>query len=143
MGINSTATAYNFGQFGSTYLSGDGSILDLRGATAKYYVCAITVVTIAKLEELHILDGGVNLGMGNTHFISTEDTQTLDTDWGAVTNLTDNDGLVLGTGDGGDAIEFPAGITLYGMWDYVELHSGNVICYVAPRPDYISRSASI
>tara|TARA_R100000700_G_C3157299_1_gene134237 strand:+ start:63 stop:494 length:432 start_codon:yes stop_codon:yes gene_type:complete len=143
MGLNSTATAYNFGQFGSTYLSGNGSILDLRGATAKYYVCAITVVTITQLEELHILDGGVDLGMGNTHFISTEDTQTLDTDWGAVTNLGDNDGLVLGTGDGGDAVELPAGITLYGMWDYVELHSGDIICYVAPRPDYISRSASI
>ena len=143
MGINSTDTAWGFQQFGSTYLSGNGSILDLRGATSKYYVCAITVVTTMNIEELHILDGGVDLGMGNTHFISTEDTQTLDTDWGAVTNLTDNDGLVLGTGDGTDAVDFPAGMTMYGMWDYVELHSGDVICYVAPRPDYHKRSAAI
>lgn len=143
MGINSTDTAWGFQQFGSTYLSGNGSILDLRGATSKYYVCAITVVTTMNIEELHILDGGVDLGMGNTHFISTEDTQTLDTDWGAVTNLADNDGLVLGTGDGTDAIDFPAGMTMYGMWDYVELHSGDVICYVAPRPDYHKRAAAI
>ena len=143
MGINSTDTAWGFQQFGSTYLSGNGSLLDLRGATAKYYVCAITIVTTTELEELHILDGGVNLGMGNTHFISTEDTQTLDTDWGAVTNLADNDGLVLGTGDGADDVDFPAGMTIYGMWDYVELHSGDVICYVAPRPDYHKRRAAI
>ena len=143
MGINSPDTAWGFQQFGSTYLSGNGSILDLRGATSKYYVCAITVVTTMNIEELHILDGGVDLGMGNTHFISTEDTQTLDTDWGAVTNLADNDGLVLGTGDGTDAIDFPAGMTMYGMWDYVELHSGDVICYVAPRPDYHKRAAAI
>ena len=143
MGINSTDTAWGFQQFGSTYLSGNGSILDLRGATSKYYVCAITVVTTMNIEELHILDGGVDLGMGNTHFISTEDTQTLDTDWGAVTNLADNAGLVLGTGDGSDAIDFPAGMTMYGMWDYVELHSGDVICYVAPRPDYHKRAAAI
>ena len=143
MAINSTDTAWGFQQFGSTYLSGNGSILDLRGATSKYYVCAITVVTTMNIEELHILDGGVDLGMGNTHFISTEDTQTLDTDWGAVTNLADNDGLVLGTGDGTDAIDFPAGMTMYGMWDYVELHSGDVICYVAPRPDYHKRAAAI
>ena len=57
MGINSTDTAWGFQQFGSTYLSGNGSILDLRGATSKYYVCAITVVTTMNIEELHILDG--------------------------------------------------------------------------------------
>ena len=93
MGMNSTATAYNFGQFGSTFLSGDGAILDLTGANAKYYVCAITIVTAAKFggSGLGILDGGVNLGLGNTHFASNEDTQTLDTDWGAVTNAGDND----------------------------------------------------
>ncbi len=45
MGLNSTATAYNFGQFGSTFLSGDGAILDLSQSDAKYYVCAITFVS--------------------------------------------------------------------------------------------------
>ena len=76
--------------------------------------------------------------MGNTHFASNEDTQTLDDDWGAVTNAGDNDSdLVVLDGSG---TTFPKGITIYGMYDYVELHSGDVICYVAPRPDYRNRA---
>ncbi len=140
--MNST-TAYNFGQFGSTFLSGDGAILDLTGATAKYYVCAITIVSATKFggSGLGILDAGKRLGLPNTHFASNEDTQTLDTDWGAVTNAGDNDSdLIVLDGSG---TEFPAGMTLYGMYDYVELHAGDVICYVAPRADYITRSATI
>ena len=73
--MNST-TAYNFGQFGSTFLSGDGAILDLTGATAKYYVCAITIVSATKFggSGLGILDAGKRLGLPNTHFASNEDT---------------------------------------------------------------------
>ncbi len=87
---------------------------------------------------LQILDGGKGLGLGDTHFASTEDTQTLDTDWGAATNAGDNDAAVI-VADG-SGTEFPAGMTLYGMYDYVELHAGDVICYVAPRPDYRDRA---
>jgi len=76
----------------------------------------------------------VDLGMGNTHFISSEDTQTLDTDWGAATDAADDDGKVIGSQT------FPKGLTIYGMWDYVELESGACICYVAPRPDYRNRA---
>ena len=125
---------------GSTLLSEDGSKLDLDGATSKYYVCAITIVVAAKFQVLNMLDGGVNLGLGNTHFISTEDTQTLDTDWGAVTALGDDDGVVVVAGN--SCPEFPIGTTIYGMWDNVELHAGTVICYVAPRPDYHTRTRS-
>ena len=91
---------------------------------------------------LGILNGGVNLGLGKTHFASNEDTQTLDTDWGADTTASDNDSdLIVLDGSG---TEFPAGTTIYGMYDYVELHSGSVICYVAPRHDYPgSRAAAI
>ena len=142
MGQNSTEVAYGFGQFGSTFLSGDGSLLDLTGSTAKYYICAISFLSDTQFgstaaEGLQILDGGVDLGMGKTHFVSTEDTQTLDTDWGAVTDAGDNDAkpIVLD----GSGTTFPEGLTIYGMWDYVELHSGDVICYVAPRPDYKTR----
>jgi hypothetical protein len=140
MGMNSTDTAYNFGMFGSTFMSGDGAILDLTGSSAKYYVCAITCLTDVRFggSGLGILDAGVDLGMGNTHFASNEDTQTLDTDWGAATNAGDNDSdLVVLDGSG---TLFPKGITIYGMYDYVELHSGDVICYVAPRPDYRDRA---
>ena len=138
MGQNSTEVAYGFGQFGSTYLTGDGAKLDLDGATAKYYINAITFTEDTTFQTLGILDAGVQLGLGKTHFVSTEDTQTLDTDWGATTDAGDNDGKVL-TADA-SGIQFPAGITIYGMWDYVELHEGTCICYVAPRPDYINRA---
>ena len=39
---------------GSTLLSGDGSKLDLDGATSKYYVCAITIVVAAKFQVLNM-----------------------------------------------------------------------------------------
>ena len=40
----------------------------------------------------------------------------------------------------GVRFQFPNGVTIYGMWDNVELHEGTVICYVAPRPDYRNRA---
>jgi len=135
MGQNSTEVAYGFGQFGSTYLTGDGAKLDLDGAAAKYYVNAITFTEDTTFQTLNILDAGVKLGMGNTHFVSTEDIQTLDTDWGAVTDPNDDDGKVVSTSH-----IFPKGVTLYGMYDFVELNSGACICYVAPRPDYRNRA---
>ena len=135
MGQNSTEVAYGFGQFGSTYLTGDGAKLDLDGDTAKYYICAITFTEDTTFQTLGILDAGVNLGLGNTHFVSTEDTQTLDTDWGAVTDASDDDGKVVTTSH-----TFPKGVTLYGMYDFVELNSGACVCYVAPRPDYRTRA---
>ena len=140
MGQNSTEVAYGFGQFGSTFMSGDGAILDLTGTDAKYYVCAISFISDTQFggSGLGILDAGVGLGMGKTHFASNEDTQKLDTDWGADTNAGDNDSdLIVLDGSG---TTFPEGLTIYGMYDYVELHSGDVICYVAPRPDYKLRT---
>ena len=138
MGQNSTEVAYGFGQFGSTYLTGDGAKLDLDGATAKYYINAITFTEDTTFQTLGILDAGIQLSLGKTHFVSTEDTQTLDTDWGAVTDAGDDDGKVVTTSH-----TFPKGVTLYGMYDFVELNSGACICYVAPRPDYRTRAAAI
>ena len=140
MGLNSTDTAYNFGQFGSTFLKGDGAKLLLTASTAKYYVCAITITEAATFQALEVLDGGVDLGMGDTYFVATDGPYTLDTDWnGQATAGTTNE-----TNEDSDQVttshEFPAGITLYGMWDSVELNSGAVIVYVAPRPDYRTRA---
>ena len=141
MGQNSTEVAYNFGQFGSTILLNENDFLDLSSATAKYYVCAITMLADTQFhaDGLNVLDGGVNMGMGNTYCVTTEDIQTLDTDWGATTNLTsDNDGEVVITGGSGTV--FPKGVTIYGFWDRVQIHAGPCICYVAPRPDYHDRA---
>ena len=52
MGQNSTDVAYGFGQFGSTFLKGDGAKLLLTASTAKYYVCAISMVTDVTFQAL-------------------------------------------------------------------------------------------
>ena len=138
MGLNSTATAYNFGQFGSTFLKGDGAKLLLTASTAKYYVCAISMVTDVTFQALESLDGGVNMGMGDTAFVGT-DVLAIDTMWNAAaadtTNETNEDADAIATAD-----TFPKGMTIYGMWDNVELNSGSAIVYVAPRPDYRNRA---
>ena len=141
MGQNSTDTAYNFGQFGSTFLTGDGAKLTLTASTAKYYICAVTIIDDAtKFEALEVLDAGVGLGMGDTYFAATDGPYPLDTTWHGAT-ATDT---TAETNEDSDQIpntqEFPAGITLYGMWDNVELAAGTVICYVAPRHDYHTRT---
>jgi len=140
MGINSTEISYGFGTFGSTYLTGNGAKLDLSDngvdpPIAKYYVCAITITETATFEDLEIVDSGIGLGMANTAFLS-DDVIDLDATWGAVTNESGN--------KNSDAVTtsdpFPAGITLYGMWENVELNSGACVVYVAPRPDYSNRA---
>ena len=138
MGQNSTDVSYGFGQFGSTFLKGDGAKLLLTASTAKYYVCAITMVTAVKFQALESLDGGVNMGMGDTAFVGT-DVLAVDSHWNAAaadtTAETNEDADPITTSD-----EFPAGLTIYGMWDNVELHEGSAIVYVAPRPDYRNRA---
>tara|TARA_S200002703_G_scaffold123837_1_gene109830 strand:+ start:90 stop:506 length:417 start_codon:yes stop_codon:yes gene_type:complete len=138
MGQNSTEVAYSFGQFGSTFLKGDGAKLLLTASTAKYYVSAITMITDVQFQALESLDGGVNMGMGDTAFVGT-DVHAVDTLWNATdidtTTETDDDADPIGTSD-----TFPTGVTIYGMWDNVELHSGSCIVYVAPRPDYRNRA---
>ena len=51
------------------------------------------------------------------------------------TNETNEDADPITTSD-----TFPKGITIYGMWDKVELNSGSCIVYVAPRSDYRDRA---
>ena len=140
MGQNSTDVAYGFGQFGSTYITGDGAKVDLSGASAKYYVCAITMTEDTTFEDLEILDGGVGLGFANTACVS-DDVIDIDAAWGAVTavtpgDATDNKITVAVT----TSHTFPKGVTIYGLWDNVELNSGACIVYVAPRPDYRNRA---
>ena len=139
MGQNSTEVAYGFGQFGSTFLKGDGAKLLLTASTAKYYVCAITMITDVAFQALESLDGGIRLGMGDTAFVGT-DVLALDTMW----NKTADTDTTAETNDDADPITtsdtFPKGVTIYGMWDNVELHSGSAVVYVAPRPDYRTRA---
>ena len=139
MGQNSTEVSYGFWQFGSTFVKGDVAFVDLTMATAKYYVRAITMVTDVTFQTLESLDGGVRLGMGNTAFVGT-DAIAIDIEWGGVAgaNTTNESSDVADTIATADT--FPKGITIYGMWDKVELNSGSCIVYVAPRPDYKDRA---
>tara|TARA_R100000995_G_scaffold70650_1_gene39238 strand:- start:1217 stop:1633 length:417 start_codon:yes stop_codon:yes gene_type:complete len=138
MGVNSTEVAYGFGQMGSTFLKGDGAKLLLNASTAKYYVCAITMITDVAFQALESLDGGVGMGAGDTAFVGTE-TLAIDTMWNVAaadtTNESNEDSDPIATAD-----VFPKGITIYGMWDNVELHSGSAVVYVALRPDYRNRA---
>ena len=138
MGQNSTEVAYGFGQFGSTFLKGDGAKLLLTASTAKYYVCAITMITDVTFQALESLDGGVNMGMGDTAFVGT-DVLAVDTMCNAAaadtTAETNEDADAIATAD-----TFPKGVTIYGMWDNVELNSGSAVVNVAPRPDYRTRA---
>jgi hypothetical protein len=63
----------------------------------------------------------------------------IDSHWNAAaadtTAETNEDADAIATAD-----IFPAGLTIYGMWDNVELHSGSAVVYVAPRPDYRNRA---
>ena len=123
---------------GSTFLKGDGAKLLLNASTAKYYVCAITMITDVAFQALESLDGGVGMGAGDTAFVGTE-TLAIDTMWNVAaadtTNESNEDSDPIATAD-----VFPKGITIYGMWDNVELHSGSAVVYVALRPDYRNRA---
>ena len=128
MGQNSTDVAYGFGQFGSTFLKGDGAKLLLTASTAKYYVCAITMITEVTFQALESLDGGVKMGMGDTAFVGT-DVLAIDSHWNAATADTtaesNEDADPITTSDA-----FPKGITIYGRWTSILLDSGKCIAYL-------------
>jgi len=121
MNVNDLFKA-SFGSYGSVYLNGDGSQLDLTGATANRFILAITMMEDVTFQTIQTLDGVIGS-------ISTDDTNEtqIDDAFGAVTNLGDDDALALTTSH-----TFPKGITIYGKWDHVELNSGSCLCYLAP-----------
>ena len=59
MNVNDLFKA-SFGQFGSVYLTGDGAILDLDGASANRFVIAITMLDVVTFQKLQTLDGLVS-----------------------------------------------------------------------------------
>jgi len=111
-----------FGQYGSTLLN-TTDVLDLSGSSATMYVIAITILTSdTKFAALETLGGKIGAG------ISTVTAE----------NDLDNVTTGIGASDNGDDIDtsndlFPAGLTIYGKWDKVDLGAGKVICYFAPK----------
>jgi hypothetical protein len=111
----------SLGQYGSTYLDGDDDLIDLSGSSATRYVCSITFLEDTQFQALE------NLG-GEIGSFTNESLNDLD-------HATDGigasaDGTALSVGSSGQV--FPKGITVFGRWDKVELHSGACICYFAP-----------
>ena len=112
MGQNSTEVAYGFGQFGSTFMSGDGAILDLTGTTAKYYVCAITMLT------------DVQFGGTGASGLIPEEAQNFPSSDGASTSIDADGGVAV------DSETFPKGVTIYGRYIEIDLTSGMCIAYI-------------
>ena len=120
MNVNDLFKA-SFGQFGSVYLTGNGAILDLDGASASRFIIAITMLEDVTFEKMQTLDGLVS------SITSSTDESKIDDAFGAVTDDSDNDQTEITTSH-----TFPKGITIYGKWDHIELNSGSCICYLAP-----------
>ena len=134
MGYKDNVVEYGFGQHGSTYLTGDGAKLNLGGATAKYYICAITITEDVTFQHLTVLDGGVGMGVvNNTSCVATDGPYPLDTDWHGTTGLDTTNEASEDSDQVATSHVVPRGITMYGFWDLVELNSGACIVYVAPK----------
>ena len=126
MGQNSTEVAYGFGQFGSTYLTGDGAKLDLDGTSAKYYVNAITFTEDTTFQTLENANGS---HLQNACISTVDAEREIGAPFGgAVTGETDTaEGVQITTSH-----VFPKGVTIFGNWDKVELNGGSCILYLAP-----------
>ena len=113
----SVATGY----FGSSYLdasSSDESLQNLAATgEAAHHCVAITMLDDCTFTTLTPYSEGTKYAA----YIGT----AANTAFGKQVATTDT---------------FPKGVTIYGMWDNVELHSGSAVVYVAPRPDYHKRA---
>jgi hypothetical protein len=112
----------SFGQYGSVYLTGDGALLDLDGASANRFVIAITMLTDVTFQKMQTLDGVVSSVTTSTNEDDIGDS------FGGLTNESTTTNMDTIT----TSHTFPKGITIYGKWDHIELNSGSCICYLAP-----------
>jgi len=110
---------FRLGALGSTYLTGDGDLIDLTGATSTAYVCAITMGAATTFEKLENLNGEI----GSISTVTAENDLDGANGIGASANGTDVT----------SSHSIAAGVTIYGKWDHVELNSGSCICYFAPK----------
>ena len=137
MGINSQGVAYNFGQLGSAYISGDAADA-IKPPTGKVFV-AITFLLDTKFEDSgglvaeRVVVPGATTADPNTLtgdiFISTEQ-PAHDLAADAETTTEGSGGQrIIGTAVSG-VVEFPEGVTIYGRWTSIQTYSGSCIAYV-------------
>jgi len=106
------------GQYGSSFITGDGSSVDLNGSNATMYIIAITMLADTTFENIRTYKGQIgsisSRNEENAHIVR----------FGAAANAT---GITT-------SHTFPKGVTIFGKWDFVELNSGTCVCYFAPQP---------
>jgi len=127
MGINSTDTAYNFGQLGSVFNDGNAA---MAPPTGKVFV-AITMVTAATFDTSNGLVAD-NDSANGVEYIGTQFAR--DTDGTVDDAAHDESSSTAILGSGGKEVDvsntFPAGLTIYGRWTSVNPGSGTIIAYI-------------
>ncbi len=117
MGINSTGTAYNFGQLGSAHMHNDAA-QDLTPPDGMVIV-AITCIDATKFDKL-TADTATSVVYGGT--------ESQNSYFGITNGNTGGNSEVVQ-----NDIEFPAGMTIYGRWTTVSLQAaqvtGGIIAY--------------
>ena len=118
MGINSTATSYDFGQLGSVFMNADAGE-DITPPDGMVIVAITMVGDNMKFDKLTC---------DTSNSVVYSGTETNNTYFGITSANTNGNGeAVLAT------TQFPAGLTIYGRWKVVSLAAsatnGGIICY--------------
>ena len=110
------------GQYGSSFITGDGGTVDLNGTSSTMFVIAITMLADTTFQNLQTYKGEIK----SISTVTAENNH--DAEFGAASNATDIT----------TSHTFPKGVTIFGRWDFVELNSGTCVCYFAPQPFNVS-----
>ncbi len=116
-----TGTKFNelsLGQYGSVYTT--SGVEEINPPT-NHIFAAITF-----LEDTVFDATGGLISEAPTKFINT-DTAAHDLDAGAETEAQGTGGAVV------DTVVFPKGLTIFGRWTEIDVLSGKVIAYIAPK----------
>tara|TARA_R100001463_G_C3511446_1_gene219996 strand:- start:837 stop:1220 length:384 start_codon:yes stop_codon:yes gene_type:complete len=125
MGINSTEVSYGFGQLGSAYTTASSDAI--KPPTNKVFV-AVTMLSDTIFDDAGGLIADIPLS-GSDQYIGTEQ-PAHDLAGGSETTDEGSGGLIIGGTSEADAVTFPRGLTIYGRWTEIDVHSGAVIAYI-------------
>ena len=120
MGINSTSTAYGFGQLGSAYTANGSDAI--KPPTNKVFV-AITMLADTVFDSSGGLIAQIPGSNASDIYIGT-DQPAHDLADGSETTDEGSGGKVV------DSVTFPKGVTIYGRWTEIDVNSGGVVAYI-------------
>ena len=93
------------GQYGSSFITGDGGTVDLNGTSSTMFVIAITMLADTTFSLLTPENANYLTVPGKGYESLGDTTATSDT--------------------------FPKGVTIYGRWTTVDVNAGNIVAYIA------------